>query len=180
MTQLKQTFFTRKQTHTDIFIFKVHTHIKSKETSPSHSLKELLELFLIKFAVNNAFIPWKKGENLDLFVEILDTLHPSIKFTKEEGDLSIAFLDIILIKAEDDTIETDIFYKETNAYRYLHFQSAHPHKIKRNIPFTLAQRITRIVSDKIRCEQRLSELANFLRKCNYPEDLIAKNIERVK
>ena len=130
--------------------------------------------------IDDCFVPWKKGENLDLFVEILDTLHPSIKFTKEEGDLSIAFLDIMVIKAEDDTIEPDIFYKETNAHRYLHFQSAHPHKIKRNIPFTLAQRITRIVSDKIRCEQRLSELAHFLKKCNYPEDLIAKNIERVK
>ena len=130
--------------------------------------------------IDDCFIPWKKGETLDLFVEILDTLHPSIKFTKEEGDLSIAFLDIMIIKAEDDTIETDIFYKETNAHRYLHFQSAHPRKIKRNIPFTLAQRITRIVSDKNRCEQRLSELAHFLRKCNYPEDLIAKNMERVK
>ena len=83
----------------------------------------------------------------------------------------------MVITAEDDTIETDIFYKETNAHKYLHFQSVHPHKIKRNIPFTLAQRITRIVSDKNRCEQCLSELAHFLRKCSYPEDLIAKNIE---
>ena len=45
MTRLKQTSFTRKKMHTDIFIFKVHTHIKSKETSPSHSLKELLDSF---------------------------------------------------------------------------------------------------------------------------------------
>ena len=42
--------------------------------------------------------------------------HPSIKFTKEEGDSSIAFFDIMIIKAEDDTIETDIFYKEANAF----------------------------------------------------------------
>ena len=32
--------------------------------------------------IDDCFIPWKKGENLDLFVEIEDTLHPSIKFTK--------------------------------------------------------------------------------------------------
>ena len=62
--------------------------------------------------IDDCFIPWKKGENLDLFVEILDTLHPSIKFTKEEGHLSIAFLDIMVIKAEDDTIETDIFSRK--------------------------------------------------------------------
>ena len=113
--------------------------------------------------IDDCFIPWKKDENLDLFVEILDTLHPSIKFTKEEEDSSIAFLDIMVIKAEDDTVETDIFYKETNAYRYLHFQSAHPHKIKRNIHFTLAQRIIRIVSNENRRQQRLSELVHFLK-----------------
>ena len=85
------------------------------------------------------------------------------------------------IKAEDDTIETDIFYKEANPNRYLHFQRAHPHKIKRSIPFTLTQRITRIVSNENRREQRLSELAHSFKKCNYPEeDLTAKNIERVK
>ena len=125
--------------------------------------------------IDDCFIPWKKGENLDLFAEILDTLHPSIKFTKEEGDSSIAFLDIMVIKAEDDTIQTDIFYKQTNAHRYLHFQSAHPHKIERNIPLTLAQRITRIVSNEKRRQERLSELAHFLKKCNYPENLITKN-----
>ena len=86
----------------------------------------------------------------------------------------------MVIKAEDDTIETDIFYKETNAHRYLHFQSAYPHKIKGNIPFTLAQRITRIVSNENRRQQRLSELAHFLKKCNFPENLITKNTERAK
>ena len=122
----------------------------------------------------------QKGENLDLFIEILDTLHSFIKFRKEEGDSRIAFLDIMVMKAEDDTIETDIFYKETNAHRYLHFQSAHPHKIKRNIPFALAQRITGIVSNENRREQCLSELAHFFKKCNFPEDLIGKNSEQVK
>ena len=106
----------------------------------------------------------EKGENLDLFIEILDTLHSSIKFRKEEGDSRIAFLDIMVMKAEDDTIETDIFYMETNAHRYLHFQSAHPHKIKRNIPFTLAQIITGIVSNENRREQHLSELEHFFKK----------------
>ena len=119
----------------------------------------------------------QKGENLDLFIEILDTLHSFIKFRKEEGDSRIAFLDIMVMKAEDDTIEADIFYMETNAHRYLHFQSTHPHKIKRNIPFTLAQRITGIVSNENRREQCLSELAHFFKKCNFPEDLIGKNID---
>ena len=66
----------------------------------------------------------------------------------------ITFLDTMALKAKDGT---------TNAHRYLHFQNAHPHKIKRNIPFTLAQRITGIVSNENHCEQHLSELTHFVK-----------------
>ena len=47
--------------------------------------------------IDDCFITWKKSENLDLFVEIMDTLYPSITFTKEEGDSIDAFLDIMVI-----------------------------------------------------------------------------------
>ena len=66
----------------------------------------------------------------------------------------------MVIKAEDDTIETDIFYIETNAERYLHFQSTHPHKIKGNIPFTLSQRITPM---KIAVNSASQSYHNFLK-----------------
>ena len=97
--------------------------------------------------IDDCFITWKKNENLDLFEEILNNLHPSIKFTKDTDDDRIPFLDLLVIKTAEGKIETDIFYKKTNAHRYLCFESAHPRKIKRNIPFILAQRITRIVSN---------------------------------
>ena len=56
----------------------------------------------------------------------------------------ILVLDLLVIKTAEGKIETDIFCKKTNAHRYFCFESAHPRKIARNIPFTLAQRITRM------------------------------------
>ena len=64
----------------------------------------------------------------------------------------------MVVKANERNIETDIFYKKINAHGYVYFESAHPRKTKRNTPFTLAQRITRIVSNPIQQEQRLQEL----------------------
>ena len=140
-------------------------------------------LYIIKWwkrFIDDCFILWKKSENLQLFEELLNTLHSLIKFTKEEGDANIPFLDILVIKTEQGTIETDIFYKKTNAHRYLAFESTHPHKTKRNIPYTLAKRIIRIVSNEEHQQQRLLELSQFLKHCNYPEGLINVNIERAK
>ena len=114
--------------------------------------------------IDDCFITWKKNENLDLFEEILNNLHPSIKFTKDTDDDRNPFLDLLVIKTAEGKIETNIFYKKTNTHRYLCFESAHPRKIKRNIPFTLAQRITRIVSNPDRREQRFKELTEFLKE----------------
>ena len=130
--------------------------------------------------IDDCFITWKKNENLDLFEEILNNLHPSIKFTEDTDDDRIPFLDLLVIKTADGNIETDIFYKKTNAQRYLCFESAHPRKIKRKIAFTLAQRITRIVSNPDRREQRFKELTEFLKECHCPDELIKNCIERAK
>ena len=44
--------------------------------------------------------------------------------------------------------------------------------MKRNIAFTLAQRIIRIVSNPIQQEQRLQELIEFLTDCHYLKGLV--------
>ena len=107
----------------------------------------------------------------------MKNLHLSIKFTKNTDDDRIPFLDLLVIKTAEGNIETDIFYKKTNAHQYLCFKSAHPRKIKRNIPFTLVQRITRIVSNPDRQEQRFKKLTEFLEECHYPDELIKNCIE---
>ena len=139
-------------------------------------------LYIIKWwkrFIDDCFILWKKNKSA---IVSRTPQHTSSlnQITKEEADANIPFLDILVIKTEQGTIEMDIFYKKTNAHRYLAFESAHPHKTKRNIPYTLAKRIIRIVSNEERQHQRLLELSHFLKHCNYPEGLINVNIERAK
>ena len=62
--------------------------------------------------IDDCFITWEKNENFDLFEEILNNLHPSIKLTKDTDDDRIPFLDLLVIKTAEGNIETDIFYKK--------------------------------------------------------------------
>ena len=118
------------------------------------------------------------------FLSCLNDLHPSIKFTignaKQVSDeyymnaQVIEFLDISVILKDDNTIETDIYYKETNSHDYLNYDSFHPKTRKDNIPFTLAKRIIVFVSNPDKVVLRLAELQNWLRKCKFPETIIDK------
>lgn len=87
----------------------------------------------------------------------------------------IPFLDV-LVKKENDKISTDIFYKSTYTYQFLHFGSSHPQHIKRAIPYNFARRICTTVSDEETRSQRLNELKQFLTDQHYPINLINDGI----
>lgn len=118
--------------------------------------------------LDDSIIIWNK-EILDLeaFHELLNNIDPDIKFTIEESEPDISFLEIC-ITYEGDSLSTDIYYKPTDTQRYLHFNSYHPRHTKRSIPYNLARRICTIVSDEKKRNQCLEEMKKYLRKQGYP------------
>ena len=78
------------------------------------------------------------------------------------------FLDVSIIVHSKNSIETDIFYKETNSHDYLLYYSAHPEYCKNNVPFNLAKLIIVFVFNEGKVSNRLKELRNWLRNCKYP------------
>ena len=76
------------------------------------------------------------------------------------------FLGIEVILHSDNTVEADIYYKETNAHDYLPYNSAHPKYCKDCLPYNLAKRIIPFVSNDEKVEMRLKELKNWLKDCN--------------
>lgn len=78
----------------------------------------------------------------------------------------------------DNSLSTDIFYKETDSHNYVPFYSFHPRRTLTNIPYSLARRICTIVSDVHVRDNRLRELSVFLRKKQYPAAVIQNGIER--
>ena len=127
--------------------------------------------------LDDCFILWKTdwGDIKDIF-SILQNLHPNIKFTMEHDTEKIPFLDILLMKAPDGTLITDIFRKTTDTQKYLHFRSHHPKNCKNSIPLILARRICTIVTDANLKEKRLNELRETLRQRGYPLPLINQGI----
>ena len=68
------------------------------------------------------------------------------------------FLDIEVILHSDNTVESDIYYRDTNAHDYLPYNSAHPKHCKDNLPLSLAKSIIAFVSNEEKTEMRLREL----------------------
>ena len=76
-------------------------------------------------------------------------MHLSIKFTFEKPEFIyenekkiqvLDFFDVKIILHEDNSVETDIYYKPTNTHDYLPYDSAHRGHTKNNILYHLAKK----------------------------------------
>ena len=116
------------------------------------------------------------GDFVDVF-EIMNSLHPAIKFTHECSDKQLIYLDIIIEKTKDG-FETTIYNKETDSGAYVPFTSSHPRHTKTNIPFSLARSVRALTDNNETCKTKMSELTDRLVKSGYPEGLIKTAVER--
>ena len=138
--------------------------------------KMIIEWF--KRYIDDCFQPWPRSVDINIFLDLLNDLHPDINFTMEKGvahtrfSVKLNFLDITIILHQDGRIETDIYYKDTNTHDYLDYHSSHPKHVKDNIPFTLAKKIHVFCSDPVTEDNRLEELRQHLLKCNYDPRII--------
>ena len=130
--------------------------------------------------LDDCFILWKKSfGDFGNILNILNNLDPSIKFTCEQSDTGLSFLNLYIYK-DNGCIKSDIFYKDTDSHDYLPFNSCHPRHIKTNIPGNLARMICTIVQDPVRKEHRLHELKKWLRNAGYPRRLVNNQINKFK
>ena len=103
---------------------------------------------------------------LDLTV----TVNPVSTFTQ--------FLDI-QFKYTDGKLTTDIYRKETDANRYLFFNSHHPRHVFRSVVFSQGMRYRRIINDDDILRKRLDELKVFFVRSGYPERLLNSILDAV-
>ena len=131
--------------------------------------------------MDDGFLPWHSALGLNALKNVLNNLHPTIKFTVEPGKFDkfsktsvVNFLDITVFLLENGYVEINIFYKETNTHNYLNYNSHHPNLIKCNILFNLAKPILVFVSDEEKVALRLKELWKWFLNCGYLESVIDK------
>ena len=105
---------------------------------------------------------WTEGsDRLKIFVDYLNNIHPTIKFTSSHSLTNVPFLDV-MVSLHNGIIETDLFTKPTDKHQHLLSSSCHPHHTKKAIPFSLALRLRRICSTDAKFKHRINELKTYL------------------
>ena len=88
-------------------------------------------ILLLKRFINDIFIAWTGTKEQFLnFMERINSIHHSIKFTHKCSETEITFLDITLYKGprfeEDNILDIKTHIKPTNKQLYVHASSYHP------------------------------------------------------
>ena len=65
------------------------------------------------------------NEELNLFINAVNSFHLALKYTWEISENSLAFLDIKL-SINDNGLSTSVHYKPTDSHNYLLHSSSHP------------------------------------------------------
>ena len=81
--------------------------------------------------IDDIFLIWPHSQNLFLtFFNQLNNFHPTIKYTYELSHQSVHYLDITIFKgkrfADSHILDIAPYFKPTNRFQYLHFDSCHP------------------------------------------------------
>jgi hypothetical protein len=136
-----------------------------------------LKPIVIKRFIDDYFMLWTHGEpTLLKFLDSLNNFSP-LKFTFTHSLAKVTFLDVD-VSLNNGFIQTAVHIKETNSMQYLHFNSCHPARCIRSIPYSLAVRAKRISNNPESEQQYLNLLQTKLEQRQYPQQLVKNQINR--
>ena len=94
-----------------------------------------LKPLIWKRFIDAIFIIWTHGEEtFHQFVDYLNSLHPTIKFTSKTSKESINFLDSTLKLDSNREIITTMYNKPTDTHLFLYHTSSHPDTVMKKGP----------------------------------------------
>ena len=127
--------------------------------------------------IDDIFMIWPHslGE-LYSFLEALNNVLESIKFTTNISQTQVNFLDVSIYKDAHGNIRTGLYTKPTDAHLYLHYTSYHPKHQKNSIPYSQAIRLRRICSTSELLQDATQQLSMNLQQRGYPKEMINQAI----
>ena len=130
--------------------------------------------------IDNIFFIWEhREESLEIFLNKLNSFHPTIKFTAKYSKETINFLDVN-IRLVGGELMTDLFVKPTDTHQFLDPSSSHPYHFKKGIPYSQVLRLNRICSDNESFDKRCNDLEGWLMERGYNGKMIRKQILRAR
>ena len=86
--------------------------------------------------IDDIFMIWTEGlDNLKIFIDYLNNIHSTIKFTSSHSSTNIPFLDVNVSLTNDGNISTDLYTKPTDKHQHLLYSSCHPLHTKKSHSF---------------------------------------------
>ena len=89
---------------------------------------------------------------LKFFFDEINKKHHSIKFVKKYSKSEIVFLDVLIRKDEQQSLETTIFKKKIDRQSYLQAKSDNSSSHKKYIPYSEILRVKRFCSTNSKFE----------------------------
>ena len=129
--------------------------------------------------VDDVLATVKKGKTDDILHSINNTTE-NIIFAKEEEHNQIAFLDVLLTRTNDGTINTQVYRKKTHTDQILNFNSNHPTQHEISYITTLFNRIdTHCNTEQAKQTERRHLCSTFM-KNSYPRNFINKVLTKIR
>ena len=109
------------------------------------------------------------------FHKHINSICPSIQFTVElENEGTLPFLDILLERRKDGSLDIQVYRKPTHTDRSLHFRSHHPSHMKRGLVWCLFDRAQKVTLDDINLSKERKHLHKVLNANRYPKCFIRR------
>ena len=123
-----------------------------------HNRTVLIDKIVLKIY----FSFWGHGEEkLKSFIDNINKMHTTIKFTGDWSKTSINIYNLTLCITEG-IIETDLYVKFTNSHQYLLLTSYHPFYRKKGVPYSQALRLNKICLNNKLFDKRCNDLEKYL------------------
>ena len=130
--------------------------------------------------IDDIFFLWEHGEEkLKSFIDNINKMHLTIKFTPDWSKTSKNFLDVMVSIAEGVT-ETDLYVEPTDSHLYYLSSSCRPFYCKKGIPYSQVLRLNRICSNNEFFDKRWNDLEKYLLERGYSEKMLLKEIFRTR
>jgi len=124
---------------------------------------------LWKRYIDDIFIIWPHGhDELVKFVNHLNSVHATIKFTMYSSAAQVSFLDTLVCLNQDGTLSTRVYRKPTDTQSYLRYDSSHPRFCKDSIPYSQFLRIRRICSELSDFDKTALDMSRAFIERGYP------------
>ena len=138
----------------------------------------LKPLIWLRF-LDDIFMIWTHGEDrLNEFIQYLNGIHPTIKFTHELSHSQIDFLDRTVKINDSRQLYTTLYEKPTDTHLYLHYTSSHHNPCKTKGPYGQVLRLRRICTCDDDSHINAEKLVGYYLKRGCLEKALRKHYKR--